>query len=437
MNVSTKYTLIICAVLFLSNTVLGAILLIHSRAATVSQIQGRMLDVAKTAAAMLDGDSLTGIEADDLGSDACKAALKSLSLFQNNFDMAYIYCFRETKDGRFVFILDPSEDPAYFGEELQPTDAMRRASIGTEVVDTQAVTDRWGRFYSAYCPVFNQKHEVVCLVGVDFNARWFEDQMHSHVIIVIVISIISILAGIIASFAIVSILSKKIRLLTEEMKEFEEDISELTKEVVPNTSLPELSHEENPNGSDQTEKLRSVILKAKSELRDYIQATKKTAYTDVMTGTGNRAAYADRTEMLDRAIESGEAVFSVAIFDINSLKIINDTNGHEIGDRCIQLAARAITTVFGQENTFRIGGDEFIAIVNWADQALMKRMFSKVDALIASGAEKEDLGISVPTVSKGFSEYDPLVDSSYLNVFMRSDNDMYRNKTAFYEQKEK
>ena len=74
----------------------------------------------------------------------------------------------------------------------------------------------------------------------------------------------------------------------------------------------------------------------RKELQRYINDAHTAAYTDMLTGIGNRNAYIDMTKSLDAEISASTAEnpadFSVAIFDINGLKQINDSLGHEYGD---------------------------------------------------------------------------------------------------------
>ena len=87
------------------------------------------------------------------------------------------------------------------------------------------------------------------------------------------------------------------------------------------------------------------------------------AYTDTLTGLRNRTAYYEYNAVLDRKVESGEADFSILMIDINYLKKVNDTYGHEQGNLYLQGAANLIRKVFGGEFLYRIGGDEFVLIL--------------------------------------------------------------------------
>jgi len=87
------------------------------------------------------------------------------------------------------------------------------------------------------------------------------------------------------------------------------------------------------------------------------------AYTDSLTGAGNRAAYEERIESLSR--ESDKiAVTGVLLCDINDLKPINDTYGHAEGDRILKdFAVYLVENMPAGSEIYRIGGDEFVAFI--------------------------------------------------------------------------
>lgn len=90
---------------------------------------------------------------------------------------------------------------------------------------------------------------------------------------------------------------------------------------------------------------------------------RKLAYTDVMTHTQNRIAFETFLEER-RAGGPDQPPLEVYMFDINGLKSVNDEQGHQAGDQVIRDAADIIRTVLGGLGTlYRIGGDEFVAIL--------------------------------------------------------------------------
>ena len=89
----------------------------------------------------------------------------------------------------------------------------------------------------------------------------------------------------------------------------------------------------------------------------------KLAYSDGLTGLGNRTAY---LEQLDEYANPESNIKSLGIIylDVNNLKTVNDNQGHELGDDLIQIAAHIISDSFGHYGkAYRIGGDEFCVLM--------------------------------------------------------------------------
>lgn len=91
----------------------------------------------------------------------------------------------------------------------------------------------------------------------------------------------------------------------------------------------------------------------------------KIAYTDANTGLGNPAAFKEKFVQLDKT-KNNYNYIGIIQFDVNNLKIINDSLGHETGDLLIKTAAEIIDKSFGTIGTcYRVGGDEFVAITTY------------------------------------------------------------------------
>lgn len=89
---------------------------------------------------------------------------------------------------------------------------------------------------------------------------------------------------------------------------------------------------------------------------DYL---KKISFTDGMTGAWNRNAF-----IRDTMTEDNKGLFSIGVcyVDINGLKRMNDTKGHEAGDALIRQTYQVIHSVAEQYPVYRLGGDEFIVL---------------------------------------------------------------------------
>lgn len=115
--------------------------------------------------------------------------------------------------------------------------------------------------------------------------------------------------------------------------------------------------------------------------------------------------------------------FALVVCDINNLKVINDQKGHNIGDECIRRRCTAICDIFANSPVYRIGGDEFAAVLENEDYENRQSLLEKV--------KNEAIEVDDTTTSKvavGISEYRKGEDNSFLEVFTRADRRMYENK---------
>ena len=158
------------------------------------------------------------------------------------------------------------------------------------------------------------------------------------------------------------------------------------------------------------------------------------AYVDGLTHLNNRTSYEEYIRLLEnRMKEQLDYVYSVIVFDINQLKVINDDYGHEKGDELIVSVAGDIRESFDGHRIYRIGGDEFVCIFDGTDPSAG---VAKMREIVARKNQESpilhntqfDVGVSVGTAT-----YDPAQDESYADVFRRADAAMYADKRAFYQ----
>lgn len=149
-------------------------------------------------------------------------------------------------------------------------------------------------------------------------------------------------------------------------------------------------------------------------------------YTDPMTGVGSKQAYLEDIDALEALIRDGKAEdFCVVVFDVNDLKIINDTKGHDIGDVYIYNASMLICEFFDCCPVYRIGGDEFVVILQGEPYESRRERLSAFEAQIDSNLHTDKV-----VISSGLSEYESGADTHYLAVFERADQQMYIRKRA-------
>ena len=150
------------------------------------------------------------------------------------------------------------------------------------------------------------------------------------------------------------------------------------------------------------------------------------AYTDSLTGVKSTHAYIEVVKEVDERIAKGEIQeFGVIVFDLNGLKKVNDTQGHEAGDLYIQEASQMICENYKHSPVFRVGGDEFVAFLERED-------YHNRESLLAAFETKaeDNLRKGKAVVANGMAEFRPGQDNSYRRVFERADHRMYDRKAV-------
>ena len=442
---TTRFVLLVGILLFVANTALGLVILNQSTSAMRALISKDMLDVVKSAAGSLDGDVMAALTEDDMDTPVVDDIKERLLVFQRSVDIHFIYAVKQLDADTYVFTVDPDPvDPGAFGEEIVTTPALVAAAQGVPTVDDNPAADRWGNFYSAYSPIFDSSGKVAGVVGVDFDAQWYDEQVRGYTWSIAVVTSLSVLLG----GAVVALISSSVRRKFSELdaglSELSDDVDVLMREMAAYSGLdapvaaeagaPEVAGEsEDPSAeaADELEVLGGKIRTMQSEMGMYLDYLHRQAYTDALTKVGNSTAYHEAVRALDERVVEGDADFCVVVFDLNSLKELNDTFGHECGDYYIQGAARAVSAGLGEGRTFRIGGDEFAVLAEGLSDEQLAEGLAAVDEAIRAFNDNTSYPAAL-SVSRGSSRFDPEADLSFKDVFARADHAMYEDKREFY-----
>lgn len=151
------------------------------------------------------------------------------------------------------------------------------------------------------------------------------------------------------------------------------------------------------------------------------------ANRDSLTGLRNTTSYKSWVAEFDREIASKTANFGVVVFDVNRLKETNDVYGHDVGDKLIVSVAKVISDVFKRSPVFRIGGDEFLAVLRHGDLEDCEKLFIQLDLECANTFVEENSKIPI-SIARGFARFDSEKDLHFNDVFKRADYAMYENK---------
>lgn len=151
---------------------------------------------------------------------------------------------------------------------------------------------------------------------------------------------------------------------------------------------------------------------------------KALATQDALTGLKNRTAYEEQMS-LSEAKKYEYKNISLAVFDVNYLKLINDQMGHKMGDLMLMNAANLIQQSFSNSQVYRIGGDEFVTILYDDDVKSTTYFKNYFTEKMRQYNEHKDLPI---VISMGVATFDKTIDNHLSDVFVRADKEMYLNK---------
>ena len=165
-------------------------------------------------------------------------------------------------------------------------------------------------------------------------------------------------------------------------------------------------------------------VRQEEELEKRLVQAQSQANIDALTGVKNKHAYLMTEAQMDRQIaEHRQPPFALVIFDVNDLKKINDTSGHQAGDQYIRQACEIICGIFAHSPVFRVGGDEFAVIAQGKDYACIEELLQKVSDRNSSSSRTGGIVIAC-----GMARFEH--DECVATVFDRADRNMYENKSS-------
>jgi len=161
----------------------------------------------------------------------------------------------------------------------------------------------------------------------------------------------------------------------------------------------------------------------------YAAIYEEMAITDSLTGLYNRNAYQIDTKKIEEL--NG---FMILTFDLNDLKVCNDTKGHTQGDHYIVTAAKMIERLLAPYGRcYRIGGDEFCSIVRNGATCPVEDLLLKLEMeQVKYNAGLTPGGYPI-RIAAGYAMYDAELDADIEEMRSRADTNMYRNKKQIKE----
>ena len=299
----------------------------------------------------------------------------------------------------------------------------------------------WGYDYSALLPLTTSDGNTFTVLAADISVSEIYKTLLRHAMLSVIIIIVIGL-----SFSLIFILwsnqniTKPIGLLERSVVDFARTSHDQNNPDLLIYNQPGI-HTENEveslsdavtQMSDDIKIYAKNILDAESKITDLKQSASKLgqlAYQDALTHVKNKAAYDKMLQDIDEKIQNKQAIFALVMIDLNSLKRINDDYGHEKGNLYITGASSIICTIYTHSPVFRIGGDEFVVLLQNTDYNFRDELFDALNASVQGNILKNDCEPwEKISMAAGMAVYDPKIDSDANSVFLRADKIMYQNK---------
>ena len=157
----------------------------------------------------------------------------------------------------------------------------------------------------------------------------------------------------------------------------------------------------------------------------------KDAYRDFLTHVGSNLAYKKKIAEMNENIRQGETEFAIVMIDVNFLKMINDNHGHASGDSYITGCCSIICNIFKHSPVFRVGGDEFVAILTGEDYKNRHERIRQMKETFDRSYNQTDVDPWLRySAAFGMAEFSP-DDANVEAVYDRADKEMYKEKAEF------
>jgi diguanylate cyclase (GGDEF)-like protein len=263
---------------------------------------------------------------------------------------------------------------------------------------------------AVWLPLINGDHLNVSVPLNEINARW-----HKWVFAIIITFSVLLIVFIVFFLKYTGKITRPLQQLTKVAEQIDEGNYDCTLDYDENDEIGVLTH---------------TFRRVTANLKTYITDLNDLAYADALTSLHNKGAFdiciKDIQTKLDEP--NGGLAFAVCIFDCNDLKAVNDENGHDKGDIYLKETAAIICEVFEHSPVFRIGGDEFAALLLDRDYENREELLRLFDEKCKEKRRQETDAWEQVNVARGMAIYEPKRDESVSDVVRRADRIMYEKK---------
>jgi diguanylate cyclase (GGDEF)-like protein len=170
--------------------------------------------------------------------------------------------------------------------------------------------------------------------------------------------------------------------------------------------------------------------RAHAELKDHSAQLAHQVSIDPLTGVMTRRAFTEELAALLQVAKEGAMPLTLAVFDLDHFKQVNDQHGHLTGDAALRLLVGLVREQLDSEDLFgRFGGDEFL-LASRADLATMQALAERIRAAVELRSRAPDSGLPPLSISLGLAQAGPDGGYEAEDLFQRADTALYAAKAG-------
>lgn len=386
-----------------------------------------------------------------------KQTLLFMDRIMNDFSIHYLYSVKPLNRGAThnvmsVFSAEDDynryEDPEgnlYLGWVSEDEYDAKTADLLFDVMEQDDIMffvekTEWSTDYTGAVPLKDGDGKAYAVLAVDIDITTLVSELRSQVManttVILILGIIY--TGLFLLWTKINIIHP-VRMLEKGVVDYAGRSHKQRSVEALKFEAPEIKTD------NEVESLSKAIVQMTKDMQDYVSdiitAEEKTkdmkelademaelAVKDVLTGAMNKAAFLHDADALNQEIASGQdPKFGLAMIDMNYLKKINDTFGHEKGDNALISLAGIISSVFPESTVYRLGGDEFGVILRGNDYVNVQARQHEFSAATAKEYTEKKPWKHV-SAAIGIALYNAETDHDAYGTLERADAAMYKMK---------
>ena len=448
------FIVVLCSILIVTSY-------LNYRRSLYQRFESYIHDILKYVERHIDGDDLMECSVTLSRSEKFDELEKFMDGIKEDFDIHYLYILKPIiKDGKHCIMSIISAEN-YYDRYIDTEGNLYLGWISDDEYDKETVeklftimgqnkiiyyeeATEWGTDYTGSLALLDSQKKPYALLCVDIDITDIKALIRKHTLETL---FIILLLG--TTFTVIFLLWIRFN-VTNPIQRLETAVVEFAQKSHGQRNLTDIKflapeiHKKNEVYS-LSETVNQMTLDMKVYVEDIITAEKKAALMqqqasqmselankDSLTGIRNKTAYDKEIKKLEYDLSTRSLKeFGIAMIDLNFLKKINDTYGHEQGNYAIKKLCNIVCEIFEHSPVFRIGGDEFVVILKGMDYRNIENLVIDFNMKLAELADDGNLEPwEQVSAAIGIALFDSEIDANVLNVFKRADQKMYECKKA-------